>query len=510
MHRHGPWRFAPKKVRATLGMLVTLGSGGSVAHAQRVSTVFDGSLASGSRNITVRSKSYCKVTVEARLGDSIPANCPMVFRISTRHGESMVLNVRRQAAALRYQISGPHGADIAETVSLSVDTVCPNHRAYVKVSCQDPGNFGAKAPSFNPRTQCLTWGYGVTGSSSTEVDFLGNYVTCDMHFGWDNPRGGILYGQPFAERTLACNHGGQSQTWTMRGMDIPIRPNGATYWVTTIDRNDCAPEFNELDNIVATPIPSVFKVEIVPWVMHNIGWSVPEALQWKWFNSPAHYKTTKGFDWSLQKDITTVSMDWILDPSVAPDGRAIAAFNRLFDPADPSFFWTPNARNCLRNYLIDQFRNERTNCINFGKIPLRAGHEYEFHVQQIQKVSVPEGDRLDPLMGALGEFAFFATPKGVAVKDKSGQIRVEIRSVGIHAGDTFDFQDSQYHIPQYLGSWGFPDRLWYIPTDSSDYSIWNSDYRAYRAATGRGGDIMILTDERVVHLPTPLRYIFRR
>ena len=93
---------------------------------------------------------------------------------------------------------------------------------------------------------------------------------------------------------------------------------------------------------------------------------------------------------------------------------------------------------------------------------------------------------------------------GVAKKKPNGHIYGEVRALGFHVLDSFDFEGQN----QLLGFWTYPDVVTPVPIGSESYGIFNASYKAYRAAKRVGGDFISISDQMIVPLNTPLPFHF--
>jgi hypothetical protein len=85
-----------------------------------------------------------------------------------------------------------------------------------------------------------------------------------------------------------------------------------------------------------------------------------------------------------------------------------------------------------------------------------------------------------------------------------GSVKVDISDFVLYALDSFDFVGTQL-----LGFFKSPDQVSKSPFDGGTL-IANSDYNRWRAsaeANGKGGDFLVMTDARTVHLPVSFTFM---
>jgi hypothetical protein len=107
-------------------------------------------------------------------------------------------------------------------------------------------------------------------------------------------------------------------------------------------------------------------------------------------------------------------------------------------------------------------------------------------------------DPLDDLTAALARFTFRIVVAGRVEPDAStGRFRVTVTDVGVHVRDSFDFNGSQA-----LGCWNVcTNDVGRIVCGGVDIN--NTDFDAFRKASGRGGDLKVLSDVKATHLDRP-------
>lgn len=312
----------------------------------------------------------------------------------------------------------------------------------------------------------------------------------------------------------------QSPRWTVA---IPItKPAKATTLRIVLDPPDGAhpkgliDETNEGNNQV-TAVAKPF-IEYIPEIEQNLGWTKAAALQREWFNGSLVTSPTKGdhavaspdkgdvFDFALNKDMKTVTMDWVLGDAAGRgldatvDRRAKTAYDAIADE-------TLNSANGVASQKAQALLTARAaaalksapagKTFEFGNIPLTAGNLKAFHSQYTQSISIahsilhPSSFHMDPLMATLGDFRMYAIPVGTATKLSTGGIHIEIRQVKFYVIDSFDFQGTQP-----LGTWKYSNYVQFTPllAPANSTSVANATYRAWRDANQRGRDFLVVSD----------------
>ena len=232
---------------------------------------------------------------------------------------------------------------------------------------------------------------------------------------------------------------------------------------------------------------------------NNLEWEKAAKLQDLWLSFPRHVASPVApdvFDYSVLAwpAQTGITVDWILKSEVDSDRRAKTAFDALKNNivTDPD----GKMRSVIEKQVNRMFASTAANTVQLGSLKLAPGVDLRaFHAQQVQKSTVEEAvtTPLDPLLGALGAFNFYAIPVGQAQKLADGTVRVAIDNFLIYVIDSFDFEGLQL-----LGYWKLPDKIAKQPFEGS-MPITNGVYRDYRnspAANGKGGDFLVVSDTR--------------
>jgi hypothetical protein len=106
---------------------------------------------------------------------------------------------------------------------------------------------------------------------------------------------------------------------------------------------------------------------------------------------------------------------------------------------------------------------------------------------------------LDDMTAALGNFVFKVAVAGDLERPPgSSSTRVTIRSVGVFIRDSFDFNDFQF-----LGFWDDATKRVSMVDPFLGEAVYNSSFRSWRSANGRGGDFLVLSDVKQTPLSKP-------
>lgn len=253
-------------------------------------------------------------------------------------------------------------------------------------------------------------------------------------------------------------------------------------------------------------------VQDIPGIMRRYGtaasnpeWNRAAALQDIWLNNPPHTASPlagERFDFThvVGPRDSGITLDWTLRDEVCHDGRAKMAFGML-QAAFASNGDDEIAQ--LKDYIDRLFRNSAANEIELGAVRSPDAGVAPFHAQRTAFSSVqtdPLLTPIDPLLGTLGSFNFYAIPVGRASKKADGKVHVRISAALLYALDSFDFNGEQQ-----LGVFAEPDRISRNLVGGGTL-IGNSDYRSWRAANNKGRDFLIVTDVRSVPLALAFEY----
>jgi hypothetical protein len=270
-----------------------------------------------------------------------------------------------------------------------------------------------------------------------------------------------------------------------------------------------------IPQLIASPTiiddTSDFDVADIPAVMRNLKWKKGAAVMEKWFSLSAKKMTLKekintSFIKSYPEDYIDekiFTMDWILGFSRANDAYATLK----------SSLSTSNAKKEIKK-LVEKDIN--ASYINTVTIPIKNSLDpKKLHLYwqfQFAGTSYDWRVGMDDLYAALGNFALYASIlEGSYTIENNIITKIHISKVGIYMKDTFDFIGDQY-----LGHWNEEGmgiepiqaalnseiswNLAWFPKIGWAYPYGNSDYRDYRSRIGRGGDLMLFSDVRIINV----------
>ena len=187
-------------------------------------------------------------------------------------------------------------------------------------------------------------------------------------------------------------------------------------------------------------------------------------------------------------DTTTVTMNWALGFL-----RAKAVFDGI---VSGKVWMNDAAQRVIEKKLKDNGLLVATpqNFGDLSKTPTMLDAE-QINQRAVGMSGMTES--LDDMDAALGNFVFQIVVAGTVSPKAGGGHRVEIKEVGIYIRDSYDFNGYQY-----LGCWNDAnDTVSRNPLAFGD-TVYNEDFRDWRAANGMGGDYMIYSDlTRIARTP---------
>jgi hypothetical protein len=241
----------------------------------------------------------------------------------------------------------------------------------------------------------------------------------------------------------------------------------------------------------------------------NPEWEKAAKLQDLWFGLDRHVATPVApdrFDFAFNAgpDQTGITLAWLQMPVVDTDGRAKAAFDTLQKLVLEE---QGDARGFIKDQANKLFETSPSNKVELGAIEWLPNADLRaFHAQRVSNspvVTSPLLTPLDPLLGTLGGFNFYAIPVGTATKGADGVANVVISRFVVYALDSYDFNG-----PQELGFFESPDQISKFP-NLSNTRIENSQYVTWRDSAeggGKGGDFLVMTDTKSVGLQLSFAY----
>jgi hypothetical protein len=267
--------------------------------------------------------------------------------------------------------------------------------------------------------------------------------------------------------------------------------------------------FGEATNLVYGALvtvvpPAAFSIERIPHIMRRIGWSEAATLQRLWFGGPAHV-SEKTPDFTAD----VVQMDLMgLVLGTSRGRNALATLQRGRAPQAPRFF-AGLGRRRLEGRLVRMFEQIPAGDLGGGVVKAGAFGDFtrdaaSLHAQRMYGEPI-RAYVLDRVGGALGRFSLSVVPKGSATMSRDGTISYTLTEIGVYILDSFEFGGFQP-----LGSWKSPNGVRARPVSSGGFTaVSNSSYRTYRAATGRGRDMLVLSEVMPIRLAKPIVAKFR-
>jgi hypothetical protein len=219
--------------------------------------------------------------------------------------------------------------------------------------------------------------------------------------------------------------------------------------------------------ITLTNIPGIMRANRMP-----IGATVMES----WFSRPVAafpaYGTT---------DTSAVTMKWVLGFKRAQE---------VYDKLIKEKIWVNAAAQKEIKKMLTAKGLLGGATQNFGNLSSPAPTLDSDYINLREVGMSGSTENLDDLDAALGRFTFHVAIAGtVTPLPKSAGHQVEVKEVGIYVRDSYDFDGYQY-----LGCWNdTKSTVSKNPLASGD-TVYNSDFRDWRAKNGRGGDYLIFSD----------------
>lgn len=246
----------------------------------------------------------------------------------------------------------------------------------------------------------------------------------------------------------------------------------------------------------------VFTVIDIPDVMeYKLAWPKSAEIMRKWFSLPGRAMTDRekeGDDRYVETHIDTSMFNW----------RWLNSFERVREAKElllsDKVLWKDNAKNEIKKCL----KASSYKLID-GDIENRSLAIVELHARwqfQHSKVGYELG-AVDDLYGSLGNFALYAAIQKAHLYEEGGQSYLRVTEIAIYMRDTFEFIGSQY-----LGHWDHDgmggnvsggvfnlfDLEWKLPAwnpkQGTIEAFGNQDFRKYREACGKGGDLLLFSD----------------
>jgi hypothetical protein len=219
----------------------------------------------------------------------------------------------------------------------------------------------------------------------------------------------------------------------------------------------------------------------IPKIMRHNNWHNGATLLETWFSRPSAIAPGYG------APVTSViKMKWVLGYAVARSVYNDLISNRIWvnEPAKQVI------ENQLRRkgLLVSKKKS-------FGHLGMNVDQQDKDYINY----RAVDSSSLDGLTAALGKFTFRICVAGTVEPrpKKSGGHLVTINEIGVYVRDSFDFNGMQF-----LGFWNSnTNKVAMLDLTVCD-RVWNSDFRQWRTANGKGGDFEIFSDmKRVLRTP---------
>ena len=231
---------------------------------------------------------------------------------------------------------------------------------------------------------------------------------------------------------------------------------------------------------------AAYDISKIPAIMRSKGWTRGASLMDHWFAGPSNDDPAKG-----APDTTTITMAWVLGFS-----RAAAVYGEMLSQR----VWSNAAAQreiaanlTKKGLLVGQARP-------FGG----AAHDVvglarDWYVQE-RPVSYGVMNQLvaDELIATLGNFPFRVAVGG-QFTPKGSRHTVQIDTAWIYVRKPYTFNDRRPDEDELLGRWSDTDG----PEALLGTNVHNSDFRAYRAAHGKGSDFIIFSAPKELRRTPP-------
>ncbi|MFM2591290.1 DUF6402 family protein [Vibrio sp. TBV020] len=245
-----------------------------------------------------------------------------------------------------------------------------------------------------------------------------------------------------------------------------------------------------------------FSVIDIPDVMeHKLCWPKSAEVMRKWFSLSGRAMTKdekegRRLYLASHTDTTMFSWSWLESFERVQKAKEVLLSGEVL--------WSENAQKEIRR-LAKAAEYELANPI----IDNSALEITELHANwqfQYSKVGYELG-AVDDLYGSLGNFALYAAVQKAYRYEEGGQCYLRVTEIAIYMRDTFEFIGVQY-----LGHWdhegmaitimgGVFNKLewkWRLPAWNPDLGVveafGNQEFREFREACGKGGDLLLFSD----------------
>lgn len=223
----------------------------------------------------------------------------------------------------------------------------------------------------------------------------------------------------------------------------------------------------------------------IPGIMRHHGWNNGARLLEIWFSLPAAVAPAYG-----APDTNTIRMDRFV--------LTFARAKQVYDQLVAERIWVNLAaqREIARMLTRSLLLTNRPQ--SFGNFALPVP---QIDTDYVNYRTVGFTD-LDDLTASLGNFPFRVAVKGTVTPISGGRGHtVAVSEVAVYVRDSFDFNGEQF-----LGYWDDSDSSVGMFNPLSGTGVNNSDFRAWRATTGRGGDFLVYSDLKILRWDPPDRF----
>jgi len=246
----------------------------------------------------------------------------------------------------------------------------------------------------------------------------------------------------------------------------------------------------------------VFTVIDIPNVMqYKLGWPKSAEVMRKWFALPGRAMSEdekRGIDPYIgtHTDNTIFSWQWLESFERVKEAKELLLSDKVL--------WSENAMSVAGRRV--KATNDGLSNKDFDNRLLTISELHANWQFQYTEVGYELG-AVDDLYGSLGNFALYAAIQKAHLYEEDGQSYLRVTEIAIYMRDTFDFIGVQY-----LGHWDYGgmginviggafnmrEWQWRLPAWNPKLGIveafGNQDFREYREACGKGGDLLLFSD----------------
>lgn len=245
-----------------------------------------------------------------------------------------------------------------------------------------------------------------------------------------------------------------------------------------------------------------FSVIDIPDVMeYKLGWPKSAEVMRKWFSLPGRAMTDNEKEGDVRyvdshTDRTMFSWKWLELFERVRKAKEFLLSDKVL--------WSKASRKVLRSKAQEHSHSLTNKIIDNSALIIPELHDrWQF---QYSKVGYELG-AVDDLYGSLGNFALYAAIQKAHLYEEGGQSYLRVTEIAIYMRDTFDFIGVQYlghwdhggmGINVIGGAFNMREWQWRLPAWNPKLGIveafGNQDFRKYREACGKGGDLLLFSD----------------